>query len=578
MRNTAVECRHGGHAGASYADSLTLTLTPMGLSEGFVYTGSDNTEIDYTVIGKDGSETGALGTGTATATANSDGTIKIVLTGTSAASVISNNGTFVFKIPYTDLKIDTDSDGTADTDFATYYNLDDSGVRSFTTTASVWSINGLALNLSGDGIDTAAAGYGTVDATVTTGAITITKDSSITVTGLSGVDSADDSITFTGTANGDGTYALSLTKDLASSDDNLSGTIKVYIAATVGETSYNVEADETAEYSLTYLSYLAAPSGSQVVAATGGDTTATVYTTVLNLAAFDDVNGTSVSAANALSVGDTVATGTIGTTEVTAVAVSAVSAGDTEIPVKITYDGDAPTGKVTLTTADGVATSSVSATQTDIAHFATGLLYSEDFSDQSTTSWTTSVSGRFDPVILSEDDNYYLSVNQSNRNNNGATVTGSIFDSSTISAAGTSYVLSFDLKVSSSTNQTATEFSVGTLFDLKETGTSVTTWTLNSDSEKIVSLPDTNKGNSAYTITDVPWYTVTIKRSSAGAAVSIVAKTSGEAVTLSDGTTAVTDLDSIATASTGTIGAVKFVSSRYMANFAIDNIVLFITE
>ena len=46
--------------------------------------------------------------------------------------------------------------------------------------------------------------------------------------------------------------------------------------------------------------------------------------------------------------------------------------------------------------------------------------YSESFSAESTVDgWSTTVGGRFDPVILSEGDNYYLSVNQGNRNNNG---------------------------------------------------------------------------------------------------------------------------------------------------------------
>ena len=55
--------------------------------------------------------------------------------------------------------------------------------------------------------------------------------------------------------------------------------------------------------------------------------------------------------------------------------------------------------------------------------------FSESYSSTSTTDgWSTSVSGRFNPAILNEEDNYFLSVAQDSRNNNGAVVTGTIIN------------------------------------------------------------------------------------------------------------------------------------------------------
>ena len=71
--------------------------------------------------------------------------------------------------------------------------------------------------------------------------------------------------------------------------------------------------------------------------------------------------------------------------------------------------------------------------------------YSEAYSSTSTTEgWSTGTSGRFTPVILNDDDNYYLSVTQDQRNNNGAIVTGTVLSGK--AAAGDDFTLMFDFK------------------------------------------------------------------------------------------------------------------------------------
>ena len=110
--------------------------------------------------------------------------------------------------------------------------------------------------------------------------------------------------------------------------------------------------------------------------------------------------------------------------------------------------------------------------------------FSESYSSSSTTDgWTSATGGRFTPTILEESGNYFLSVEQGTRNNNGTTVTGTILSGK--AAAGDDFTLTFDMRLSCSTNQTATEFKIldaagsGNILSLKETNKWVTTWTVN---------------------------------------------------------------------------------------------------
>ena len=72
--------------------------------------------------------------------------------------------------------------------------------------------------------------------------------------------------------------------------------------------------------------------------------------------------------------------------------------------------------------------------------------------------WTTATSGRFTPVILEENGNHFLSVDQSTRNNNGTTISCTSLEGKV--EAGKDFTMSFVMRLSSSTNQTATEFKI----------------------------------------------------------------------------------------------------------------------
>lgn len=194
------------------------------------------------------------------------------------------------------------------------------------------------------------------------------------------------------------------------------------------------------------------------------------------------------------------------------------------------------------------------------------------YSSTSTTDgWSTGTGGRFVPAILNNDaDGYFLSVDQGSRNNNGATVTGNVISGK--AEAGDDFTVTFDLRISSSSNQTSTEFKIldatngANIFSLKETGTWATTWIINGDGTKTVTLPNSNKAGSGNTITDVPWYSVKVCRKGTSTYLTISDKASGDAILTKE---------AIATQSeNGGLGNIQFVSSRYLANFAINNIVV----
>lgn len=345
-------------SGGSSVGTGYVLITFKGKAEGFTYspTNASGDTLDVTVTSLDTSDTAPLGTVTATATAYTGG-ILVKVEGAGTAVLATQTGTFSFNVPYANIK-------KGDTDFATYWDIDTTSVdyKTFTSADALWKINGISLSLSGDGIDTAAEGYGTVDATVTTDAILVTATaadgSTVTVNSLSAVDSDDDSITFTGTSTGTAnTFKLSYTNSLASSADNKAGSLVLTANLTVGGNSLSVTASETAAYSLSYKSYLETPTAAQVLAATNSDTTAEVYTTVINLAAY----GKALSAAPA--EGTAVASGTVGSTNVTAEALSGATAS--YIPVKIS--GTDLSGAVTLTMSGD---DSIVVKQTDTLHLA----------------------------------------------------------------------------------------------------------------------------------------------------------------------------------------------------------------
>ena len=187
--------------------------------------------------------------------------------------------------------------------------------------------------------------------------------------------------------------------------------------------------------------------------------------------------------------------------------------------------------------------------------------YNENY-DSGNIDWTTGTGDRYTPVVLEESGNRYLSVNQEQRNNNGTTLTSNNLGM----VAGSSYQMTFDLKLGSSNDQSPTSFTVydaestGTIFSLTATGKSVDTWYVNGTST-IVKLPGSNGYQTP--LHSITWIRVTILRSGTNTWITIKNKDTNEDILATTAMTA---------SSTGGLGTMKFESSRYYANFAIDNI------
>ena len=198
--------------------------------------------------------------------------------------------------------------------------------------------------------------------------------------------------------------------------------------------------------------------------------------------------------------------------------------------------------------------------------------FSESYTSTSTvTGWSTSVSGRFTPVILSESENYYLSVAQDSRDNNGAVVTGNILSGK--AAAGDDFTLTFDMRLANTNEQQSVVLEIkdaansATMFSLTSADKNSTEWFVNATSTK-VNLPNSGPGTKydGTDITSITWCSYKITRSGSFTYVTITNKSTGVDIlsrTIISGASA-----------TGGLGNIIFTTKRKGANLGFDNIVL----
>ena len=199
--------------------------------------------------------------------------------------------------------------------------------------------------------------------------------------------------------------------------------------------------------------------------------------------------------------------------------------------------------------------------------------FSQDYEgEDAEADWTTATSGRFDPVLLTDEDdedgNTYLAVTQDNRSNNGTTITSTSLQS--VVEAGTDFTMSFDLRIGSSNNQYPVVFSIydeantDVILSLTATGTYATTWYINDQEDNTITLACPGWSTS-YTIDQYTWYSFQISRSGSLTYLTVT----------NEDDEAVFEQSTIYTASsTGGLGNMTFVTKRYFANFAIDNVVV----
>jgi len=182
--------------------------------------------------------------------------------------------------------------------------------------------------------------------------------------------------------------------------------------------------------------------------------------------------------------------------------------------------------------------------------------------------WTTNVSGRYTPVILTESTNHYLSVNQSQRNDGegGATLTSTSLSGSV--NAGEDFTLSFDMKIGNNDRSGSSGppifkvFAANNsdyIFNMASTTANGTEWRLNEAENVTLSGTGKVEGDAIGSLT---WYHYTISKTNGYVYVTIDSK---------DGATHYFRKGFSNSAAVG-LGNLQFMTGKNYANFAIDNI------
>lgn len=190
--------------------------------------------------------------------------------------------------------------------------------------------------------------------------------------------------------------------------------------------------------------------------------------------------------------------------------------------------------------------------------------YSQDYEGKdAAVDWATSTKDRYTPILQTVDNNTFLTVDQTQRKNNGCSLT----NSSVKVAAGTDFTITLDLKLGSHNDvkKTSTVFTIkdaensSAIFSLADAGASSTKWIVNGDNDLQLDLPGTGK------TADV-WYTFKVTRKGNITYLTVTNTKTGDVVLKR---TAIKTLSE-----KGGVGKMTFDTSRYFANLAIDNVVV----
>lgn len=189
------------------------------------------------------------------------------------------------------------------------------------------------------------------------------------------------------------------------------------------------------------------------------------------------------------------------------------------------------------------------------------IYFQQDYSTE-TVDWTTGTGGRYTPII----ENGYLTVNQDQRSNNGATLTCTATQGKV--DAGKDFTMTFNVKLGASDNQDATEFNIygsnsGYILTLAEGSAGATAWTINGGTQTA-----TVSAGGGKSLDELSWIFIQVT-SIAGGKTYLTLK--DEQNNIIDGF----DKTEIPTISVeGGLGKMRFVTSRRLANFAIDNVLV----
>ena len=192
------------------------------------------------------------------------------------------------------------------------------------------------------------------------------------------------------------------------------------------------------------------------------------------------------------------------------------------------------------------------------------IYFQQDYATE-TVDWSTATGGRFTPIV----ENGYLTVNQNQRNNNGTTLTSTATQGKV--DAGKDFTMTFNVKLGASTQQTATAFNIydaansAPILSFAEGSAGATAWKINGGTQTA-----TVSAGGGKSLNELSWIFVQVTF--------IAGENAKTYLTLKDDQNNIIDgfdkteipTNSVA----GGLGKMTFVTSRYSANFAIDNVLV----
>lgn len=197
------------------------------------------------------------------------------------------------------------------------------------------------------------------------------------------------------------------------------------------------------------------------------------------------------------------------------------------------------------------------------------IYYENNYEDQ-TQTWKASTLNRYTPIIETEDKNHYMTVNQDQRYNNGCTLTST--ETNEKVAAGTNFTFICKVKLGASGGNNAQNSTAFNIYDatgstkilnLAEVTAGATDWTINGNSDQKAKV----SAGGAKGLADLSWITIQVTYQDGKTFLTI--KDAEENILNEYDKTLITT-----TSPKGGLGKLEFVTSRYYANFAIDDIVV----
>ena len=192
------------------------------------------------------------------------------------------------------------------------------------------------------------------------------------------------------------------------------------------------------------------------------------------------------------------------------------------------------------------------------------IYFQQDYAT-ATVDWSTATSGRFTPII----EDGYLTVNQDQRQNNGTTLTCTATQGKV--DAGKDFTMTFNVKLGASTNQSATAFNIydaansAPILSFAEGESYAKAWRINGGTQTA-----TVSAGGGKSLDELSWIFVQVTY--------IAGENAKTYLTLKDDQNNIidgfdkTEIPTISVA--GGLGKMTFVTSRYLANFAIDNVLV----